>query len=1103
MSAADLVTAHLRDLQVRIAGRTNESPEALLNDLVPTLFRALDASQPLVNLRGQAYEGKVGRPDFSVKRGLLLIGHVETKAPGDGADTSKFKKGHNRDQWQRFKRLPNLVYTDGTAFALYRSGERVGPVLTLTFDDSDPQQTADSTEVGKLASLVGDFLSYKAVAPTTLTALAEQLAPLCALLRDAVMEKLEDETSEVSKAASDLRGALFANRSDPEVADAIAQVCSYSMLLARANGATDLSAPSVEKTLAPGHPVLGRVVTVLLDSATEQELGWALDTVRALIEAVDFTRLRKTPLPGMQHYERTWLYFYETFLAKYDPKLRDQYGVYYTPAPVIQAQIALLQEVLRDRLGKPEGLASSGVTVLDPAVGTGSYALELIEEVAHLTAASRGAGAVPAVLNALAKNLYAFEVLVGPYAVAHLRISEILQDFKAQAPSDGLRVYLTDTLSNPYKEPLSMTRQLEPLVEEQKRATKVKGEQSILVCLGNPPYERLSAIDESGVAKGGWVVHGEGGGAGAIFSHFSAPARQQTAVGHLRSLYNSYAFFWRWALWKVFESPNVDGTGTDQPGVVTFITASSFLTGPGFLAMREHLRRLCDDVWIIDLGGDNRGGRKEPNVFAIETPVAITVAVRKGATQANTPAEVHYTRVRGSREEKLKALTQIKSLSHLTWEPVASGWTAPLTPASTADWQALPALMDLFPMQAPGPVIARTWPVTITGDNGLERWRALKAASKDEKGRLFDDKRHGRSSTTQPAGGFPPPANLKRIIELTPSDPDPAIARYAYRSFDRRWIVADNRVMRTPSQPLWAHHSDQQIYLVSMLTNVIGIGPAATFAALVPDYHYFANRGGKDIIPLYRDRSLTPNVTKGLLDILAIDLGTITAEDLFAYTAAVIGHPAYTEMYWEQLETPGPRLPITTDRALFDELVIVGNKLVGLETYGERGTSGSLSGAARLEIAIGPAMPREFAYEPLTETLTIGPGIIRPVSQEIWDYAISGFEVVRGWLRGRLALPTGKAKSSKSPLDGLRPTVWTSAMDDELLALLWTVENVVKLHTEQASLLNRVQAGQTVLASGLPTPSPEERLPGALPGAQGALLIEVDGLDVPAEPADP
>jgi len=1089
VSPHDKVTSHLRSLQRRLAGRTNESREALLNDLVPNLIQSLarDAGRPGIDLRGQAYEGEVGRPDFSVKDGSLLIGHLETKAPGDGADTRRFRRGtHNYKQWQRFKRLPNLLYTDGSEFALYRSGEP-GPIVSLGFDENDSSQTPDPRAVNQLVELLTTYLSYRAVPPGSLTVLAERLAPLCALLRDAVLERLGESGSEVRKAAEELRTVLFPGRTDAEVADAIAQVCAYSMLLARANGARNLDASSVERALAAGHPVLGRVVTVLLDAATEEELGWALDTVRALVNVVDFARLRKSS-PGQVHKERTWIYFYEDFLAKYDPRLRAQYGVYYTPAQVIHAQAELLNEVLHDELGQPDGLASPGLTILDPAVGTGSYALELLERFADSIKVARGEGAVPAALRGFAERLFAFEILVGPYAVAHLRVSETLQDFEASTPDDGPRVFLTDTLSSPYSESLSLTRQLEPLVEEQHRATKVKGEQKIVVCIGNPPYERLSAISEAGVEKGGWVVHGEGGGADSLFKHFSVPARQHTAVGHLRSLYNLYAFFWRWAIWKVFEAPNTDGTSNDEAGVISFITASSFLTGPGFLGMRQHLRRMCDELWIIDLGGDNRGARKEPNVFAIETPVAISIAIRRGPADTGTPAAVHYTRIRGSREEKLEALQQVARLSDFTWNDASTDWHAVFTPAATADWERHPSLLDLFPWQAPGPVIARTWPVTVTEENARERWNALKAAPIEEKAKFNDDKRHGRRSTTQPAGGYPPPADLSRIVDLKASSSDPTIERYGYRTLDRRWVVADSRVMRTPSQPLWAHHSKQQTYLVSMLTNVIGKGPAATATHLIPDYHFFASRGGKDVVPLYRDANGTPNLPANLLQELKRVLGEVTAEQLFAYSAAVVANSRYTETFWEHLETPGPRVPLTSHRALFERGAALGEEFLGLHTYGARGNRGTVSGGARLTRAIGPDLPDDFLYDAQRQELRVGIGAIESVTPEVYGYTVSSYEVVRNWIRGRLRHPVGRARQSDTPLDHLRPTVWTAELDVELLDLLWTIEALLKLESRQAELLSSILAGETIDAASLSEPTAAERHAPPLGGHAGGLF---------------
>jgi hypothetical protein len=1081
--AVDSVTSYLRRLQDRIRRRTTESPESLLADLIPELVRSIAAflGKADVDLLGQVYERDLGRPDFSVKERLQLVGHVETKPPGAGAETRRFR-GHDREQWQRFQKLPNLLYTDGTDFVLYRSGERTGSPVRLPFDPEETGQVATDDETRELVELLAEFLSWRAVAPRTLSELAERLAPLCSVLRDAVHDRLLQPTSEVAKAAREVEDALFPDRGKWEVADAFAQVCSYSMLLARSRGGKELRAQDVESTLGHAHPVLGRVVRLLLDEQTEDELGWALDTIRALVEAVDFPSLEA------REGSDTWLYFYETFLARYDPRLRDQYGVYYTPPAVISAQVALLDEVLQTRLDKPAGLADEGVTVLDPAVGTGSYPLRVVQVAAARAAETHGEGAVAGRLTALARNLFSFEVLVGPYAVAHLRLSEVIDTEGGTLPPDGLQVYLTDTLENPYSEALDFGRQLEPLVEERRRALKVKSGEDILVCLGNPPYERLSAADEHGQAKGGWVVHGEGGGAApeAIFATFLDPAREHTMFSHIASLYNLYVYFWRWALWKVFEAPRVDGGSNGKPGVVSFITASSYLSGPGFIGMREHLRRLCDEIWILDLGGEGHGARREQNVFAIQTPVAICTAIRKGRGDPMTPATVRYTRIRGDRREKLDRLWASRSLRDFEWSVASSRWHDSFAAPSSSEWLRHPRLTDLFPFQVPGPMVNRTWPIAVTERSARERWRTLADAPPPDKGTLFADTRFGRSSTTQPSGGYPPPASLERISDLTSSSPPARIARYGHRSFDRQWIVADSRVMRTPSQGLWWAHGEQQLYMTSLLTAPLARGPGTSVFAHVPDKHAFrGSTGGRDVIPLYRDPGGTPNVASGALSVLGNVFGKpVAAEDLFAYAYAVLSTPAYTERFWDELEIPGPRVPITRDAELFERAAETGRLLINLHTFGERFVElgrGVNPASARIEKAIGPTMPEEFRYDPDGRRLRVGGGVVGPVEPAVWDYEISGFFPLRSWLGYRMREPTGRARSSSSPLDRIRPTEWSRILDDELLEVLWVLERTIEQGSRQQALLAAICDGPIVDAAELPKPTTSERQPLALP----------------------
>ena len=238
-----------------------------------------------------------------------------------------------------------------------------------------------------------------------------------------------------------------------------------------------------------------------------------------------------------------WLYFYEDFLAVYDANLRKDAGAYYTPVEVVRAQVRLIDNLLVERLGKPLGFADDGVVTLDPAAGTGTYLLGVIEHALGRVEAEQGAGAVAGQATTLAENLYGFELMVGPYAVSELRVSRALRDRGGQLPADGTHVFLTDTLESPNAKPLQPPLFLKPIAEQHARALKVKSRVPVIVCLGNPPYDRHEAATDANRARtGGWVRHGDGEER-AILRDFLDPAVSAGHGGHLKNLYNLYVYF--------------------------------------------------------------------------------------------------------------------------------------------------------------------------------------------------------------------------------------------------------------------------------------------------------------------------------------------------------------------------------------------------------------------------------------------------------------------------------------------------------------------------------------------------------------------------------
>lgn len=1027
--------------------------------------------------------GHLGRPDFAVHHNKLLAGYVELKAPGVGANVSRFK-GHNRDQWKRFSAIPNVLYTDGNEWALYRDGELVDKIVRLSGDVSGGGKRAvTAQDAHAVERLLREFLSWEPIIPTDhkgkidLKGFAGMLAPLCRMLRDDVTEALQYSSSPLVQLARDWRQLLFPDAPDEQFADAYAQTVAFALLLGRSEGANPLTLDQAEKSLAAEHNLLSRALQVLTDPRAQSQISASLDLLLRVI-----AKIAPASLAGP---EDPWLYFYEEFLAIYDPKLRKDAGAYYTPVEVVRAQVRLIDNLLANRLGKPLGFADPGVITLDPAAGTGTYLLGVIEHALGRVEVEQGAGAVAGQATALANNLYGFELMVGPYAVSELRVSRALRDRGAALPKGGTHVYLTDTLESPHAKPPAPPFFLQPIADQHARALQVKSRVPVIVCLGNPPYDRHEAarLDEhkaivNKTSTGGWVRWGdEPTHSDAIFNVFLDPVVNAGHGVHIKNLYNLYVYFWRWALWKVFEHETARG-----PGVVSFISASSYLDGHAFCGMREHMRRQCDEIRILDLGGEGRGTRKSDNVFAIQTPVAIVVAVRTGKSKKDGPARVHYSRIDGTREAKLAALDAIADFSSVKWQDCPNDWQAPFRPAGNGRYFEWPLLTDLMPWQHTGCEIKRTWPICHDPDTLKVRWRRLLVAQ--DRTTAFKETRDRKISSKCPPLTGTSEAG-KPIDQLPSNAPVPRVERYAYRSFDRQWMFADTRLGDYLRPDLWNVRGAKQVFFASSVVLELGGGPAITSSSHIPDRHYFAGRGGKDIIPLYRTADASEaNILPGLLDLLGKAYNRkLSPEEFPAYLYGALAHPGFTACYVKDLETRELRVPITRNAKLFEKVRAVGARLLWLHTFGERlvpkgQRRGHIPrGSAKCAKAVpghSDGYPEDYDYNPKTKTLRVGEGEFCPIGREVFEFEVSGLKVVQSWLKYRMKKGAGK---KSSPLDDIRPERWTSQFTTELLELLWVLEATIAGYPEQAKLMDAVVTGPCFAADELPLVPNELRTP--------------------------
>lgn len=508
----DVVATYGRSAREKFASPAAQgSPEDQLRAPFEGLLRGMAAvcgldPATIVAVGESALADLRTRPDYAVAVGGALAGHVELKAPGKGADPRRFRERHDKEQWDRLRSLPNLLYTDGNEFSLWQDGNLVGVVQRLE-GDIESSGVRLKPSLG-LHALFESFLRWRPVAPGNAKDLARVSARLCRLLRDEVAEQLSLGSPALTSLAVDWRKLLFPEANDETFADGYAQAVTFGLLMARAKGIPLTSGfEHVARELTASSTLIGAALRLLTDNAQNQAtLKTSLGTLTRVLDVVDWPRIAKDEPDA-------WLYFYEHFLEVYDNRLRKQTGSYYTPPEVVAAMVRLVDEVLRSpRFGQHAGLASPSVTLADPATGTGTFLLGVLRRIAQRVEADEGRGSVKAAIEASIHRLVAFEMQLGPFAVAQLRVLAELVDLTGAVPTTAPRMFVTNTLGNPHDEEGWIPGILAPIAQSRRDANKVKREEPITVVLGNPPYK------EKAKGRGGWVESGdpEGGRAAPL-----------------------------------------------------------------------------------------------------------------------------------------------------------------------------------------------------------------------------------------------------------------------------------------------------------------------------------------------------------------------------------------------------------------------------------------------------------------------------------------------------------------------------------------------------------------------------------------------------------
>ena len=994
---------------------------------------------------------------------------------------------------------------------LTRLAEELMPSLVWPTETNDADQWRhDWRDAFKLmpGQAIGDAARLADRMARTAADLRDQIEAV--LAREQTHERTHKQIGPFTTLMNEVRAQLVADVDGPKFADMCAQTLVYGTLTSRITDPEGFGSSPIFSAVPLANPFLAAFFEQVHDEAAALDLAGSginqlvadlRDTnVESILDQFGATAKGGDPV----------IHFYEEFLKKYDSEMRANAGAFYTPQPVVDFIVRAVDEVLRIRFDLPMGIADpatwqqvadrSGfevpegvipdkpfVSMLDPATGTGTFLVAWLRQAKRSFAAQTGStdGWSNHVRKCVLPQMHAFELMLGPYAIAHLKVALELHG-EGIGDSD-VRVLLTDTLDHTPRQGQLLTMS-NPVAEEGEQAAKLKESERFTVVLGNPPYDREQhEAGSSDKRKGGVVRYGAPGvnpwfdadtamwrsGRGQsnneapLLDTVTGPMKAADQGVHIKNVYNDYIYFWVWAVWQATQMPS-------GPGVVAFITASSYLDGK-IGGVRNLLRHAFDELWIVDLGGEGRGAQKEENVFDIQTQVAIAVGMRI-STVPSGDCTVRYLRITGNRDNKLARLG-VLALSDII-DHVAGDRLDRLTPQSDAEYYDWPEITELFPWAHSGCQLKRTWPIGETRALLERRWRELVAAIPRHRGVMLRETgfRNLESTPMPLLGGHTP----LRPLGLLDRDDDPEdIVQYAYRSFDRQWIIADHRLADRARPDLWNACGPDQIFLATLTSTKLGHGPVVTVSHHIPDLDYFSGRGAKNVFPLYRDGSgKDANITVGLLETLEqqFDIKT-TAEDFLAYVYALGGTAAFSERFANELaEGAGPvHLPITTDANLFQQAVEFGRDLLWKHTWGERfvppGQTHLPTGTAE-EINPVELMPEQFAYDSESQHLTVGTGVFGPVSPEVWEFEVSGLQVLRSWLGYRMKNRKGK---KSSPLEDIRPTQWTQS--EELLRLLAILDHTVQVTPTAAKLLDGILASPLIPATDLPTPTPAQRKP--------------------------
>jgi hypothetical protein len=965
---------------------------------------------------------EAGNPDFRVWDGRQqIVGYVEAKEPY----VENLDHVENSEQLKRYRHtFPNLILTNFFEFRLYRNGRLIDKVLLARpFIIHELRAVPPVENKDKFLNLLDKFFSFSLPKVYTAETLATELAKRTGFLKEQViLEELKEREckSPILGFYEAFQKYLIAGLTQESFADLYAQTVTYGLFAARTRCENGFNRKLAYDYIPRTVGILRDVFKFISLGELPKQMEWIVDDISQVLAVADVNEILSKFYHEGKGRDPVY-YFYETFLAEYNPEERERRGVYYTPESVVSYIVRSLNIILKEHFDRPDGFASNSVTVLDPAAGTLTFLAEASRLAVEEFTAKYGEGGKESFIRGhILNNFYAFELMMAPYAIGHLKMSLLLEELGYKLGEDErFKFYLTNTLEMEELEQTALPG-MSSLAEESHLAGKVKKERPILVILGNPPYSGISSN------IGEWISK-------EIKAYYRVNGKP-LGERHPKWLQDDYVKFIRFAQWKI------DQAGE---GVLGFITNHKYLDNATFRGMRQSLMNSFNEIYLLDLHGYSRerkpDGSKDENVFEIEQGVAISLFIRKKGLER----KVFHSERWGLREDKYNWLlgNDIKTTEWKEIKPKSEFYLfIPREEALLEAYNKYPKITEIFPTSSVGIVTSRD-DFVIDFDRQPLVGRI----------KVFRDKELSDEVIIQ-AFKLKDKANWKiaKAREKVSKDDSwqEAITQIIYRPFDIRWIFYHDELIERPRKEVMHHMMHENLGLI--INRQIRIDKIRHFLAanLPADFHILETANASAYLcPLYlhpdkedmfgqESQERKPNLNPKLIESLAeVYRKEPTPEEIFYYIYGILYSNVYRSKYAEFLKIDFPKVPFTRNYELFRTIGKYGNKLVDLHLM----KSAELNNPIVKLQGGGDYGVRKVRYEEKGKQVYINDGqYFEGMEREVWEYQIGGYQVLDKWLKDR----------EKLSLDDIKHYCQIATALEETIEIQREIDNVY-LDTEK------------------------------------------------------